>query len=80
MSYQMTLGLKATPGVVEHVLLHTKEDMAWTADGSPALRSGQVVLRYLPSVLVRLAGYGRPKMFLWFRRNGVGSGQPGAHF
>jgi hypothetical protein len=70
--------LKNTQGVVEHVLLHAKEDMAWAADDSPALRSGEVVLRYLPSLLVRVAGYGRPRMFLRFLQNRVESGQPRA--
>ena len=70
--------LKNTPGVVEHVLLHANEDMAWAADDSPALRSGEVVLRFLPSLLVRVAGYGRPRMFLRFLQNRVESGQPRA--
>ena len=62
--------LKSTPGVIEHVLLHPREDMGWCVDGSPQRRDGEVVLRYLPSLLVRLDGYadgpipGRPDLAL----------------
>ena len=49
--------LKATAGTVKHVLLHPNEDMQWCAKGSAQRRDGEVVLRYLPSLLVYLDGY-----------------------
>jgi len=62
--------LKSAEGVIEHVIFHQNEDMAWRADGSPQRRDGEVILRHIPSLLVKLKGHeggpipGRPDLVL----------------
>ena len=61
---------KTKSGEVAHVLLHAKESTAWYAEDSPQRRDGEVVLAYVPSLLVRFDGYadgpipGHPDMAL----------------
>ena len=49
--------LKATQGVIEHIVLHPEEPRGFEADGSVERSRGFTALQYVPRVLVRIDGF-----------------------